>query len=162
MTLQIASPFDFEIKPEEVQLPSQRGTDKAVLLRRPDLVALIGGDGEIPDVLTGLVMAGIKGERQEFDLTPESVPQIMKSLDIIAIATFVAPKLWHGDEVSDDGRMPVGWLKFEDKGFVFAWALGAEYQPAASFRPEQNGHVGSVQSRHGVPRKAERHVRAKK
>lgn len=162
MALQIASPLDFEVKPEEVQLPSQKDTDKGVLLRRPDLIALISGEGDVPDVLTGLVMASLKGKREETELTAETLPQMLKSLDVIAVATFVEPKLWMGDEVSADDRMPVKWLSFEDKGFIFAWALGAEFKPAESFRPEQNGHVAIVQSNNRVRANTKRRTRSQK
>lgn len=150
----IASPMDFEVQPEEFKLPS----GKTVLVRRPDLVSLISGEGDIPDVLTGLILAGLGGQRKEFELTRESVPEIMKSLNVITIAALVQPKAWDRDE-PDEAHVPVAWIAFEDKAALFAWALGADYEQVRSFRDQKEPGVAVVSGSNGVPPKAKRNPR---
>lgn len=157
---QIAKPGDFN-PPETVQLPSQEGTDQAVLLKRPDLISLVAaGEGDIPDVLTGLIMQTIErqGQRTEFTPTRENLPQIMQAVNVLCKATFVQPKVWDAD--SDETHLSVQDIPFADKMFVFGWALGGEYKPAKSFRPEPNGSVDAVPSDNGLPSKAKRRAAA--
>jgi hypothetical protein len=153
MTYTIASPSDFG-QAEEVQLPSQAGTDKAVLLRRPDVIDLIASDGNVPDLLSDLVMRGVNGgEQVELGITKENLPDIGKTLDIVAKACFVQPKLWDNAE-ADGEHIPVKWLTFQDKSFVFAWALGGEYQSAKSFRDEPDAGMDAVPSSNGAAHKS--------
>lgn len=146
---------DWQPAVEEVKLPS----GKSAMLKRPDLVELISGEGDIPDVLTTLILSMISGnERQELKITQESLPQIFRSLNVIAKACFVEPKLWDQDHAEGE-YIPLSWLTFNDKGFVFAWALGAQYEPAATFPAQQNGNVEPVPVVPGGGRAAKRRVR---
>jgi len=127
---------------EEITLPS----GKVALLKRPDLVAMISGDGEVPDLLSNLILDMTQnnmGQRQELTIDKETLPQIMKSMDVIAIACFVTPKLWTKDAAEGE-YIPVAWVPFNDKATVMAWALGGQYQPAKTFPPEPNGHLATV------------------
>lgn len=156
MTYQIAGGEDFAPKTETVQLPSQAGTDKAVRLKKPDQVGLIEN---LPDVLSGIVAAGMKGQSTEFDLNKETVPDLMRALNVVAIECFVEPKLHAGDEM-DAGRVPVKWIQFQDKVWVFNWALGEEYPRAESFRGEQSADVRALPADNGVAAAAERSAAA--
>jgi hypothetical protein len=163
--LVIATPEAFQPATETVQLPSQEGTKQAVLLRKPDLVALMSGEGEMPDVLSELVSDEISGRKngaktRELQLTPEVVKRLMPLFDAVAIATFAQPRLWREAE-SDGEHMPVAWLSFEDKAFVFAWALGAEYVPLSKFREETGADVESVPDVPEVRGQTERDTGAK-
>ncbi len=161
----IATPADFAPQAEEVQLPSQLGTESCVLLQRPDVIALIGGDGEAPDVLSNLVLSSLNGkaqaEKKGLEINRETLPQMLSTMRLIAKATFVQPKLWEKEE-SDQEHMPVKWLDFNDLSFVFAWALGAEYQPASSFPEKPGGGVEAVQPLPGLQGKAKPGGRDKK
>lgn len=129
---------------EELTLPSK----KVIKARRPDLVAMIAeGEGDTPDLLSNMVMQMISnpGSRSEVAITPETLPQIMSSLNVIAIAAFVEPRLWDKDE-ADDEHIPVGWVSFADKAFVMAWALGGQYEPAKTFPEKSNGHMATIQA----------------
>lgn len=135
---------DWQPKPEEVHLPS----GKVALLKRPDLVDLIAGDGEIPDLLSNLVMsmtAGAGGARELSmnKLSKDELKQLLKSLNVIAIACFVEPRLCEGNERQGDA-IPVGWLGFEDKAHIMAWALGGRYEAVKSFPEKQNGNLPTV------------------
>lgn len=161
MTYTIASAEDFAVTPEEVQLPSQRGTDKAVLLKRPDLIALVTGKGDIPDVLTGLIMQSVEGGggQREFAITRESLPEIMSAMNAVCKATFFEPQVWDNDEPGE-GCMPLAWLTFDDKAFVFAWALGGEYEGAKSFRDEPGAGVDTVPASNGTAPESKRKAKA--
>lgn len=127
---------------EEVTLPS----GKVARLKRPDLVAMITGDGDVPDLLSNLILDMTQnnmGARQEVVIDKETLPQIMKSMDVIACACFVEPKVWQKD-VAEGEYIPVQWIPFNDKATVMAWALGGQYQAAKTFPPEPNGHLGAV------------------
>lgn len=149
---QIASLQDFAVQPETVQLPSQKGTDKAVLLKKPDMVSLIMGEyGEIPDLLTGMLMAGAQGAKVEVSLNDkDKLPQIAQMLNAVAIATFIEPRVCSGKEPQDDA-LPVSWLPFDDRVFVMNWAMGTELPAMQKFREEQSGGVGTVSEGGDVP-----------
>ena len=105
---------------------------------------LIKGDGEIPDVLTSLVLATIGGgQAQAMELNRETVPDMMESINVIAVATFVEPKLCMGSERQGDA-IPASWIDFNDRAWVMGWALGAEYVPVQRFHREQGAGVESV------------------
>lgn len=157
---EIATLDDFRPSAEAVQLPSQNGTDKRVMLRRPDMVRLISSDGNVPDLLTSIVLAQINGRTAEVDVDETTIPQLMQMLNTIAVATFVEPALCEEDEPVD-GKLPVAWVSFEDKGFVMSWALGVEAQALQRFRQEPGGNVESVQQVQKVRAKSKRHARAK-
>lgn len=133
---------------EEVTLPS----GKVVRLRRPDLVDLLMGNGDIPDVLTNMIVDSINGGgRKEFEINKETLPQLIESINVIAKAVFVEPKLWneiYADEAQ--GIIPIGWVSFADKTHVFAWAMGAQFQPAETFPAQQNGHLPVVSAKPGA------------
>ena len=133
---EVATLADFEPQVEWVQLPSQRGTKKAVQLQRPDIISLIDGEGDVPDVLTSIVLSQVNGkQKQDMAIDRETLPQLMKSLNVVAMAAFVHPKLT---------EQALRGMNFEDKAFVFSWALGVEYVPAERFRQEQDANVEPV------------------
>jgi len=156
----IASAEDFAPKIEVVQLPSQIGTDKAVKLRKPDLIGLIGKNGSVPDLLSQYVTQEISGKKRkksggEIEITGENFPQLMEMMDMICIAAFIEPKLAAIEE--PDGRhIPAAWIDFNDKSFVFSWALGTEYVPAERFRGQPGGDVGTLPAMPDVRIEAER------
>jgi hypothetical protein len=135
---------EWEPQAEDVPLPS----GKVAKLKRPDLVDMIAGEGEIPDLLSNLVMnLTVNGKAKEITLdtmTNEQLKELMKSLNVIAIACFVEPRLWEGDEQRADGAIPVKWVAFNDKAAVMAWALGGKYQASATFPAKANGHLDAV------------------
>jgi len=140
----IAGPDDFRPKHHEVQLPSQAGTGKAVLLRKPNIIDLIDQDGSVPDPLTEMMLSSISGRPQkEINLDAQRLPGLLKAVDRIAVACFVQPKLWYEDD-GDDAHVPVAWVPLEDKMFVASWALGREYQPAAAFPESSDERLGTV------------------
>ncbi len=137
----------WDVQTEIVKLPSGR----VVELKRPDLVDLVSGKGDVPDVLADVVLGQMQSAgRKEFEINRETLPQIMQSLNVIARAVFVFPKL--GDEA---GCIPLSAIPFNDKAWVFAWALGAQYEPARSFPVEQNGNLAAVPAGEPVPSEAE-------
>lgn len=159
--LQVASLDAFRPADVLVQLPSQQGSNEAVRLRRPDLVGLMAaGDGDVPDILTNMVAEMLnsngKAKQQSAQITAENLPQVMQSVDVVAIAAFVEPKLTRATE-PHDGCVPVTWLSFADKVFVFGWALGGEQAAGAQRFPAQPaGGAGAVPKKQGVSPAAKR------
>lgn len=142
---------------EIVTLPSGRTAE----LRRPDLVNLIGEEGNVPNVLANLVLSGIQNGTTTIEVKDvETFREILKALNVIAKAAFVFPELSDDPECSAP-FVHVGKVPMNDKGWVFAWALGAQYQPAASFRQEPGGRVGFVPTGQNVRGKTKRPVRHK-
>ena len=140
-------------QPEAVTLPS----GKTAKLKRPDLVEMISGTGEVPDLLSNLIldmMQSNMGSRQEVSLTRETMPQIMQSMNVIAKACFIEPRLIDGDAVEGDA-IPLAWVSFNDKAFVMAWALGGQYEPAQRFPGQSNGRVELVPPESGVRQESE-------
>lgn len=158
--LRIATPSSFAPKTEQVQLPSQKGTEECVLLRRPDIIALVSGEGDVPDILTNLMLSSINASQpSEMAIDADNLPQVFESMDHICKVCFVQPKL--GDKDTEDAEyMPVSWLSFTDRTFVFEWALGAQYEAASSFRPESDADVDVVQQVPDVPAGTKRRNRS--
>lgn len=137
---------------EDVTLPS----GKVVQLKRPDMVELINGDGDVPDLLSSLILdltQNNMGKRQEVTVTKDNLPQIMASMNVICKACFVVPQLWDNN-TADETHIPIKWVAFNDKAFVMAWALGGQYEAARAFPQESNGHLETVPGGDAVPTKA--------
>jgi hypothetical protein len=145
-------------KTEEVTLPS----GKTALLRRPDLVDIITGGGDVPDILTNMIMESINGEKddaQELAITAENLPSVLKMLNVIAAACFVEPQVVNGTGEPPAGTILAKWIPFNDRAHVFGWALGAQFQPAATFPQEQAGDVGIVPAGRDLQGEAESGLR---
>lgn len=141
---------------QEVTLPS----GKVVKLRRPDIIELIGEDGEAPDVLGNLVLSSISGKGSGVEINDlDKLRQVMQSVNTVCKAAFVYPKLWDNDAV-EDPYIPIGRVPFNDRSFVFAWVLGVKYQAAQSFRPQPAGNVGTVPAVQNVRTKTKHRSRA--
>lgn len=147
---------EWEPQAEEVTLPS----GKVVKLKRPDLVSMISGEGDVPDVLSNMILSMVNGSggSKEIDINPETLPQIMSSLNVIAKACFVEPLLWDNPQ-RDETHIPVSWVTFGDKGFVMAWALGGQYEPVKTFPPAANGNMATVPTSNKLSRKAKHNFR---
>lgn len=143
---------------EDVQLPS----GKVVKLRRPDIIELIGEDGEAPDVLGTLVLSSISGKGAGVEIDDlDKLRQVMQSVNTVCKAAFVYPKLWD-DDVVEEPYIPVGRVPFNDRSFVFAWVLGVKYQAAQSFRPQPAGDMGTVPAVQNVRPQTKRRNGAKR
>ena len=146
-------------KTEEVTLPSGR----TALLRRPDLVDIITGGGDVPDILTNMIMESINGqtgESQEVAISAENLPAVLIMLNVIAAACFVEPKVVMSAKGEPaEGTILAQWISFNDRAHVFGWALGAQFQPAATFPQEQTGDLGAVPAGGDLQGKTKRGLR---
>jgi len=145
--IQATPASEWAAETELVTLPSGHVAE----LRRPDVIDLIANGEDAPDLLTSVVLAQINRKARTLELTPETLPQVMQMMNLIVAASFVAPK------VPDE--LPLARLSFNDKSFVFAWALGAQYEAAANFRHQQAGGVEFVPPVQDVPAESEPDVR---
>lgn len=135
---------EWEPQVEDVTLPS----GKSVKAKRPDLVAMISDDGDVPDLLSNLIVSLLTGSggKTTFDLatmTPDQLKEMVKSANVIAKACFVEPQLWDNAQ-RDETHIPLAWVSLNDKAFIMGWALGGQYQPAKTFPAQPNGHVESI------------------
>lgn len=150
---QIATIQEFEHS-EIVQLPSQEGTNKAVRLQQPDLVQLFS-NGDAPDLLSSIALGHLNGGEvnANVQITKDNLPDLLKSLDLICRVSFVEPKI-------DDSNIHL--IPFNDRMFVFQWALGAEYQPTKNFPAKEGEDLATVQSNNGVSSEAKQLTRNQK
>lgn len=135
MSKKIATPGSFK-RSEDVQLPSQQGTDEWVKLRKPDPSQLISSDGDTPDVLTNMIveMLNAKEGDEEYvmEYDAQTLPALFGILERVCIVAFVEPLCWDRD-YEDDEHFPVSYLSLADKQFVFEWAMGGEFSAASTF-----------------------------
>lgn len=123
---------------------------KVARLRKPDVIDLIMGDGTIPDALTPIIMAGLKGEQvtDQIDwakLTPEQIAGLFGLLNKVAAGAFVEPRIVDKPESEmGDGEIGIEHVEFNDKNFVFSWAMGADGGKAARFPSQPAGSVGPI------------------
>lgn len=148
--LQIATIEDFD-NTEVVQLPSQEGTNKAVRLQKPDLVQLFA-DGEAPDLLSSIALNNLGNgtNKPNVSIDKDNLPDLMKTLDFVCRLCFLEPQLGN-----NEGELPLHKIQFNDKMFVFMWALGAEYQPARQFPDETRENMDDLQPVNGVSEETE-------
>lgn len=129
---------------EEVQLPS----GNRAVLKRTDPVEFMTSGGDIPDVLTQIIIDSIQQQgRREFEITKDNLPELLESLNVITCAVFHEPKVVRDDELQGEPTeavRPLSWISFQDKAFVFAWALGAQFDPAAKFPAQQAQRMATV------------------
>lgn len=154
---------------EDLELPS----GNVALVRRPGLRGLLAG-GTIPDTLTPLVRAGLEGKPEEVtkklqDATrddPDAIVKMMDMIDAITVATVREPKVYpipvddDGDEIPLDDReeldsgLYVDEVDFEDKSFIFSFAVGGT-RDLERFRQQTQELVGSLSSGQAVEQEAE-------
>lgn len=122
---------------EDVELPS----GKTATLRKPDVLSLITGGGDVPDVLTRIVMQGVKGKTFDSkDLTAGDLPGLADTLNTVARACFVSPRAVPDAEAlaleqsdPDGDWVAVSDIDYMDKLFVFNWAMGGQGEAARRF-----------------------------
>lgn len=140
----IVNADDLAAQAQAVQLPSQIGTDKAVLLKRPDLISLIAhGEGDVPDVLSGIVVNALGQKPGTRPVAPkinaDNLTGYLEMIDQVVCAAFVQPQL---SLYPKNGAVAVGDLTLADRMFVFGWALGGE--GAAAERFPEGGQAGNL------------------
>lgn len=138
----IASVEDFRPKGERITLPDSGLT---VLVQRPDVIGLIKNskNGDAPDPLSSFIMANINGKANE--LTAKDLPSMMESAELVVKAAFLQPKV--GDEEDkENGIIPLSWLTYIDKMYVFGWAMNAGGQLPAmqSFPTQPSGNMEAL------------------
>lgn len=136
---------------EVVTLPS----GKRARLRRPDVIELIMADGQVPDFLTPVVLAGLRGQdvdqqATEFEVTQENIGAIFELVNTIARAAFVEPTISDKPDAElGENEIRLEHVGFGDKTWIMNWAMGAESASAGRFRTEPSGGVGPVPERDG-------------
>lgn len=138
----------------EVELPSMAGSGNVVLLRLPDLLALVDSDGDVADPLTNILLSSLNGKggsgETKLEYTRENLPTFIAMLDRICMATFVSPKLTLGE--GDDEHVSVRHVSFNDKVFIMQWAMGGgDFRKVERFRPQSGGNVETVPKGKVVP-----------
>lgn len=147
MASKLATLKDLLKQTETVMLPSQQPDGLEVEVKCPDLPALIMEDGNIPDLLTGIVMtaqsAKSNSEKAGLDVIDDIVaayPQLEPLVNRIAVATLVNIKL----SLEPDKENFVGNMRMRDRIFLVWWALGEEFGDLSRFLTAQRGGAASV------------------
>ena len=147
--LRIATANDFGAS-EVIQLPSQKGTDLGVRVQKPDPFELMlaSEDGNIPDILTNIVVNALNGSTTttETDMSdPENIKGIYSLVNIITQASFVEPKVVPNDKWEpNSGTVPISDIKIEDRIWLLSWALGVGFNSLENFRSEQDSSDDAV------------------
>lgn len=144
-----AAAFRQAVGTQLVTLPS----GITVRLKKPDVLALIAEDGDIPDVLSGIALGGLA--------TPQRPAQPFKAGDVRALfglinpitrAAFVEPRIVDKaeDDLADD-EILLEHVQFNDKTFVLNWALGTDGQAAHRFPGKQTSRMEPLPASGDVP-----------
>ena len=134
--------------------------NRDVRIRQPDIIDL-AAQGDVPDLLTNLVVASINNQAMSLDIdSPEKLRELVLTLNIVAKAAFIEPRLADIAQVDvEAGIVPVSFIPFGDKIALLGKLMGAQYEAAESFPAQTNGSVQPVSSGHPVQRKTKRPVR---
>ena len=132
-------------------------------LRNPGMQAFLKM-GFIPDSLTGLVTKALKTgkEADEAEILEalsdeQKMDELFDLYDRITIYCFVDPKVHEvpeDDEDREDDKLYVDEIDFEDKVFIFQWAVGGT-RDLHRFREQQNAAVERVRGQQAVEVSAE-------
>lgn len=139
----------------DLQVPSGN-TCKA---RRPGLDIFVR-QGVIPNSLLPIVQEAIAGKKQELDLSaiaqdPSMLEDIMSLVDVVVIRAVLEPKVHpvplpsitpgvgESNAQRDEEKLYVDEVDFEDKMFIFQWAVGGTAD-LEKFREEQDATVESI------------------
>lgn len=145
MTIITADYFNAGI---ELHLPSMP-PDLRVLARKVDLISLLDLNGEIPDPLTNMVLAALAGgaiTKNPVGTDPKELMLFTELINRTVVACLVQPAVTTDpDPPADSGLVPIQRLSFEDKLFLFNWAIGGNlYAKSATFPEKPTGSVAIV------------------
>lgn len=140
-TMQITPAEGWRRREEKVRLPS----GKVAMMKKPDVVDVIMGDGTIPDALAGFMMSTAVGEIDENQISAKELPGMMELANKLCVATFVEPRVVTGDPDYDSGEIAIGDIDMVDRMFVVSWAqgrgTGGEAEKLAQFLAEQDAGI---------------------
>lgn len=147
-------------KGEDLELPS----GNVALVKRPGMEAFLT-EGIIPDSLMGIINDAIAKGRgmsrekmSEVSKDPKMVNDMMDAMDRVLVKVVIEPKvLGHKDssgnvipeEARDDDYVYTDDVDFEDKAFIFNYAVGGT-RDLERFRSETRASVDAVQDVDGV------------
>lgn len=147
-------------KGEDLDLPS----GNVALVKRPGMEAFLT-EGIIPDSLMGIINDAIAKGRgmsrekmAEVSKDPKMVNDMMDAMDRVLTKVVLEPKvLCHKDsdgnvipeEERDDDYVYTDDVDFEDKAFIFNYAVGGT-RDLERFRSETSASVDAVQNVDGV------------
>lgn len=143
---------------EDVELPS----GKVARLQKPDVLALIMSSGEIPDVLSGQLLAGLQGgaaPKEPAEITADSLSDLLEVVNTVTKAAFVLPRIVDkpADQMDED-EIGIEHVAFNDRVFVLKWAMGDSIAAASRF-PDGAARVGTVPAGGNVRKSAKRPAR---
>lgn len=125
---------------------------KTVRLRKPSLLGLTS-HGQAPDLLTGIIIAGIQGKPTNSvameDITPETLESFVKALNTICQGCFLEPRIVERAQAEDE--IEVGDIEDNDKMAVLMWALGKEGALGSSFLAGSTAGAGTAPGSGSVP-----------
>lgn len=149
------------LQPEELTelyLPQSR---KVVGVRQVDPLSLIGEDGQVPNLLRGVLegQANVNGNVSMTQTSAEDLAASTKFLNRLAKAVIVSPPVDDDDSaaVKAGEAIPVSFIPLADKAQILAYAVGGQAALSAvqTFPDEQASSVGAAQTSNGVPDNAE-------
>jgi hypothetical protein len=143
--LQVTPATQWKRQTEIVLLPSGVTAE----LQRPSTIDTILTDGNLPDGLAQVMIAGlITGEEAEMTIKGSDLPAIADLVKTLCRAAFVSPKIV--DESTepnyDKNEIALADVKDVDRMFILAWVTnaGGKAKAAGKFRDKQARNVSAL------------------
>jgi hypothetical protein len=148
---------------EQIEEHTLPGRGMTVLLRRPDISALImeHPDGDVPSALTAQLLDSLKAGAgkarkngkgpQGWDIGAEDLPQVSRFINLLVRAALISPRI--ADEPDYDAdEIAVADLTGDERLYIFTFAFPQAQQVAAAgrFPGEQVAGVDAVADGEGV------------
>lgn len=105
--------------------------------------------GIVPNSLMAIVKQAISGKKIELnveEITEQQLSDMVDLFDAVTLYVVVEPKVYPApaqDEERESGKLYVDEVDFEDKQFIFQWAVGGT-RDLEKFREEQGAVMESV------------------
>lgn len=151
---------------EQIEEHTLPGRGMTVLLRRPDISALImaNAEGDVPAALTQQLLDSLKpgskrknGKQPEgWDIGAEDLPQVNRFMNLIIRATLISPRIRETPNYDED-EIEIGDLIDAERQYIFSYGFqqAREVAAAAQFPGGQVAGVDAVADGAGVPDEAE-------
>jgi len=151
---------------EQIEAHKLPGRGMTVLLRRPDISALImaNAEGDVPAALTQQLLDSLKpGSRRKngkattgWDIGAEDLPQVNRFMNLIIRATLISPRISDTPNYDED-EIEIGDLVAQEREYIFSYGFqqAREVAAAAQFPAGQVAGVDAVADGTGIPHEAE-------
>jgi|GEM_PF-2552111 len=144
---------------EEYEIVHLPYAQKNVGLRKVDVMDILMGDGQIPNVLLSMIQGDITPtQTQNVQMEGDDFKRFRELLDKLARACFANPPIVDTMEEVQEGKgILSSMIPFNDKSLLIAYCMGgrAQFENATKFLEQQEGSVVAVQPSDNIPSESE-------